>query len=132
MHTIFASTETPQPDDVRSVRAAAARWLTAAGVGGSAVERAVLVASELSTNAVRHARTRFETSMTVDPDCVRVEVFDLDTRAPQPVMAGEDATGGRGLQIVAAVASDWGFRTEERDGVQGKVVWAEISLDAEP
>ena len=128
MHTVFASTEIPQPDDIRSVRAAAARWLESAGVHGILAETAVLVASELSTNAVRHARSRFETSLAVDGECVRVEVFDLDTRAPQPVVAGDDATGGRGLQIVAAIASEWGFRTEERDGVHGKVVWAEISI----
>jgi anti-sigma regulatory factor (Ser/Thr protein kinase) len=130
MQTVYASSEIPQPGDIRAVRAAAARWLESAGVRGVVAETAVLVASELSTNAVRHARSRFETALAVEPDCVRVEVFDLDTRPPQPVLAGDDATGGRGLQIVAAVASDWGFRTEERDGVQGKVIWAEISISA--
>ena len=124
---IFTSSEIPTSSDVAAVRAATRRWLRADAVDGVLADNVVLVASELATNAVRHARTGFEISLArAEGTRVRVEAFDLDTRSPSPVLPDTEATGGRGLQIIAALSTEWGFGTEERDGVHGKIVWAEL------
>ena len=90
-------------------------------------DEVVVVVSELVTNAIRHARSAFVASIERAEDGgVRVEVFDLDSRQPTFMGADEDAVSGRGMQIVGALSSDWGSSTEERDGIHGKVVWAEL------
>ena len=55
-------------------------------------------------------------------------MFDRDTRLPVAVAADEEATGGRGLLIVAAITDNWGAQTTEVDGIRGKIVWAEMSV----
>jgi signal transduction histidine kinase len=83
----------------------------------------VLLASELVSNAVRHARAeaipiRFE----VVPSYVRVEVADhgplFDPLAKPPVPG---KPGGWGLRLVDEMASRWGISDRE-----GKSVWFEI------
>jgi anti-sigma regulatory factor (Ser/Thr protein kinase) len=122
---IYAS-EAPDQGDVRGARRALRAALSAAAVDDGLLERGLLVLSELVTNAVRHARSAFTVAVEADVTRVRIEVFDRDTRLPVAVAADDDAMGGRGLQIVGAYASEWGAGTEERDGIRGKVVWAEI------
>jgi anti-sigma regulatory factor (Ser/Thr protein kinase) len=91
----------------------------------------LLVASELVTNAVLHARTNLELSYAAYAGNIEVGVRDLDAR-PLPMAATPRergpaesswpllALGGRGLAIVAAMADEWGV-TETQDGKQ---VWA--------
>lgn len=123
--------EIPAHTDAAEARASARRWLVERFVSDLRVDVTVTVVSELVTNAVRHARTTFALSMDdlEDGDGVRIEVFDADTRHPTFMGADLDATSGRGLHIVSSLASDWGFRSEERDGIQGKVVWADLRWD---
>ena len=89
-----------------------------------AVEDALLVATELVTNAVLHARTWIRLRLRVDKSTVRIEVHDANPRLPAEPPPEPEATSGRGLAIVAAVATGWGA---EHQG-DGKVVWAEIAL----
>jgi anti-sigma regulatory factor (Ser/Thr protein kinase) len=89
---------------------------------GDDADEAVLVASELVTNAVLHARTLIRLTVVVNEARVRIEVFDENTRMPVIAAIDSDATSGRGLALVAATADSWGI--EQRD--DGKVVWAEI------
>jgi two-component sensor histidine kinase len=119
----------PEPSEVWRARHALARWLADQGIAAHSSQTAILVVSELVTNAVRHARTAFTVSAEIAGDCLRIEVFDRDTRPP--VLQGPDghATGGRGMQIIATIAEQWGVQTEERDGIPGKVVWAVAALD---
>ena len=81
-----------------------------------------LAASELATNAIRHAMTPFELSVLVAPEQIRLEVTDSSPVIPvlhQPI-------GPRhGLHIVDALAERWGVH--EVHG--GKTVWAEFSLE---
>jgi len=82
------------------------------------------VVSELVTNAIRHTFGAVQLGLAdVDGD-VLVEVFDESLRVPSVVDAGDDATSGRGLAIVAALSRGWGAEELARDGRVGKVVWA--------
>ncbi len=84
---------------------------------------AVLVVSELVTNAVQHGEGPVLVRI-VTGEPTRVEVMDarpldgLAVAAPDP-----DRQGGRGLFLVQALADAWGY-AETPDG--GKVVWAEF------
>ena len=86
------------------------------------VDTIVLLASELVTNAVLHARTDLIVRYMLHPGCVRIEVLDGNSRLPSPVAAPLDATSGRGLALVQSLADNWGI--ERTAG--GKTVWIEI------
>jgi anti-sigma regulatory factor (Ser/Thr protein kinase) len=81
--------------------------------------RVELMVSELSTNAVKHARTTFDVTVLVSGDEVRVEVNDEDERAPVMRRPAPTDVGGRGLVIVHALADDWGVDIHDGD----KTVW---------
>lgn len=83
-----------------------------------------MVVSELVANSVRYAR-RDSIRVVVErtaPRTVRVAVTDFSRALPVERRAGDSDEGGRGLLLVAALASDWG--TDVRRW--GKVVWAEL------
>jgi len=84
---------------------------------------AMLVASELTANAWLHGRPPLEARMATAHAAVRLEILD-GSEAP-PVMPPAGATGltGRGIELVASVATRWGVRTHEG----GKTVWAELT-----
>lgn len=86
---------------------------------------AALLVSELTANCTLHARTAFTVAVALSPDGVRLQVSDGSVRAPAVRDYGASATTGRGLQLVAELASEWGV--ELRD--DGKTVWALLRLD---
>jgi anti-sigma regulatory factor (Ser/Thr protein kinase) len=88
-----------------------------------------LIATELASNSVQHAASGFAIRVEQLPDRIRIEVED--DGAGQPVLGSPDpeATSGRGLQIVSALADGWGVIPRER--AEGKTVWATIALRAE-
>ena len=88
------------------------------------VDGAVLVASELVTNAVVYAQTECVLEATLEGRFLRVAVSDTSPVAPSPRLASAASHGGRGLFIVAAVASVWGVVPTP----EGKTVWAELAL----
>ncbi|MDX2935685.1 ATP-binding protein [Streptomyces ipomoeae] len=97
-------------------------------VGGEVAYRALLLLSELATNAVRARTTngrrigvRFELAGTE----LRIEVSDSGEGKPELRQAGTDDETGRGLALVEALADDWGV--SPRDGV-GKTVWVLLVL----
>lgn len=92
-------------------------------------EDALLIVSELVTNAVRHGRPEVVLHLETTSDRVRIEVHDASDELPLvPVdQPAADRPSGRGLLIVAATASDWGIA--RRTGRPGKTVWAELRLD---
>lgn len=87
-------------------------------------ERAVLLVSELATNAVLHARTPFRISMILE-DALTVEVTDQSHEAPRMEANRVDSEHGRGLRLVSQFASDWGWRPDDH----GKTVWFSLELD---
>jgi anti-sigma regulatory factor (Ser/Thr protein kinase) len=97
-----------------------------AGVPTQVAEEVGLMVSELTTNSVRHAHSSFV--IHVDCDERRVYVSVTDAGPGEPVVqhpAPSDPTG-RGLQIVRAVADDWGV--EPARGEFGKTVWFSLRL----
>jgi anti-sigma regulatory factor (Ser/Thr protein kinase) len=78
-----------------------------------------VVLSELVTNAVLHARTEIELKLLYDGD-LRIEVSDASTTMPAPRGLASSTSTGRGLHLVAAMATSWGY--EPRGA--GKSVWA--------
>ncbi len=99
--------------------------LAETGASPDNIDSAVLLVSELATNVTLHARTDLLVSVRVDDGALWAQVRDWNPRLPQPCMAAPDATTGRGLLLVDALASRWGV---ERDA-QGKVVWFALALD---
>ncbi len=109
-----------------SVRVAreAARDALAAWRLASLQETAVLLVSELVTNALRHARGNDAITLELEAagTWLRIEVQDADPRWPQPrTPAGFDASGF-GFVLVDALAGKWGVR----ETGTGKAVWAEL------
>ncbi len=81
-----------------------------------------LLASELTANAVTHARTEMELTLRRAGESVIVAVRDGDPRLPYE--AGPEDRGA-GLELVSAMATDWGSLLTSA----GKVVWARASVD---
>jgi anti-sigma regulatory factor (Ser/Thr protein kinase) len=71
---------------------------------------AALLTSELVTNAIMHGANQTVT-LVITCGChqLRVDVHDTSRSAPVPVDAPVDAEAGRGLMLVATLATDWGF-----------------------
>lgn len=87
---------------------------------------AVLLTSELVTNAVLHARSPIVLRMRRDDVTgVLVEVVDRSTAAPVTRSFSDEATTGRGLLLVDAMADEWGSFV---DG-SSKTVWFRLAGD---
>lgn len=98
------------------------------GPGHPCEDDAVLLASELFGNSVQHSRSGLpgETVTVTVTACtctVRVEVTDRGaSELPELRLPDDDAEGGRGLGIVARLATRWGAR--RRGG--RTVTWFEL------
>ena len=89
----------------------------------SLVADGVLIASELATNAVRHAQSPFRISLHRGGSAVRISIEDVADATPTARVAEPDSSGGRGVHIVEELSRSWGW-----DPVTtGKVVWAELA-----
>jgi anti-anti-sigma factor len=93
--------------------------------GKDVTEDAVLVADELVTNAVLHARTEIRLRVELRGDRLHVAVRDGSPRLLRVVGSAPEAVGGRGLVLVEGIAHAWGVR---RDTGGGKVVWCALDL----
>jgi anti-sigma regulatory factor (Ser/Thr protein kinase) len=74
---------------------------------------AVLLTSELVTNAIRHEVDDNGTVLLIitwADDQMRVEVHDTSRFEPLLVDAPPDAETGRGLMLVDSLSAEWGFR----------------------
>jgi anti-sigma regulatory factor (Ser/Thr protein kinase) len=112
------------PATAASVRRA--RQFVVAQLDGESIdvrERVILMVSEVTTNAILHARSAFVVSMGTRKDTIRIEVTDAGFGEPQVRTPGPYSTGGRGLQIVQHLADDWGVTGEG----EGKSVWFTVT-----
>lgn len=110
------------PPEPRSAGAARRFIANALDDGDEVAELAVLLVSELASNAIVHAATPFEITSHVRDERLRVEVSDGDATPPIVQRYAPDSVSGRGMHIVATTADRWGY--EPRPG--GKVVWFEL------
>src|SRR5262245_47458947 len=79
------------------------------GTDPRVVERAMLLTSELVTNAVIHASTPLDLTLRARDGHLRVLVEDGDDRIPAPLpLSRGGPNGGFGLHIVERLASAWG------------------------
>ncbi|WP_255307966.1 SpoIIE family protein phosphatase [Streptomyces marincola] len=98
------------------------------------IEDAVVLTSELVTNAVVHAGTAADVRCLRDPDGVRIEVVDRHPERELPlaeVSRGRpdlNSEGGRGLLLCAALASRWGVDYTATD----KCVWFRLDQQTLP
>ncbi|MFC4786930.1 response regulator [Nocardioides sp. MAHUQ-72] len=88
------------------------------------LDDALLVVSELATNAVTHAGSSCRIRLSLTDTSLRIDVTDAGEGTPEPQPSSSTAEHGRGLHLINALATAWGL--EEVPG-QGKVVWAELS-----
>ncbi|WP_328477079.1 SpoIIE family protein phosphatase [Streptomyces sp. NBC_00377] len=114
------------PEAARQARRFTRRTLRTWGVPPQAMDAALLVVSELVTNALVHTDGRVRLDLTLIDRRLRVAVTDASPRSPvKPTSLGWEATGGRGILLVEAVSDVWG--TVPVSG--GKQVWSELLLE---
>ncbi len=113
------------PEAARHARRFTRRTLRAWGISDAAMDAALLVVSELVTNALVHTDGRVRLDLTLINHRLRVAVTDASPRTPvKPTSLSWEATGGRGILLVEAVSDTWG--TVPVSG--GKQVWSELPL----
>ena len=89
------------------------------------IDDAILMVSELVTNAYRHAGVPegapIDLRVSLDGGTIRIEVGDRGTTS-RPAIGPDRAEGGWGLKIVAQIANRWGTES----GASGTIVWLEL------
>jgi anti-anti-sigma regulatory factor/anti-sigma regulatory factor (Ser/Thr protein kinase) len=93
------------------------------------VETVTLLANELVTNAIVHARTRIDLRLELRGRRLYVNVRDHDPRPVRSGTADERAESSRGLVIVDRAAKAWGV--DDHPG-GGKVVWCALDVPKAP
>jgi anti-sigma regulatory factor (Ser/Thr protein kinase) len=119
----------PLPPAVACARLHAVHVLHEWGLRKLADDAAMIV-SEMVTNAVDASvalrdHPPVTLRLSVHEGAVLIEVWDQSPEDPKPRQAGADDECGRGLAVVEALSTRWGF---ERSGYRRKVVWAELAL----
>lgn len=97
-------------------------WCDRGLVDVDLVDDAALVVTELATNAVLHASSDFTVAVSRTSTGIRIAVHDTSAGAPVRRNGGAMETGGRGVAMVSAMASQWGAELMGEE----KVVWAEL------
>lgn len=122
-----------EASSVSLARHAVAEDLDRRGLSPRSVQDAVLILSELLSNALKHAHPlpSGRVSVTWSLQGRDLELTVTDGGGPtRPVAtpASRSATGGRGLAIVRTLARDWGVLTDS-----GRTtVWATVDAEAVP
>ena len=113
------------PEGASFARRAMARAAVLWRLDRDLTETALLLVSELTTNAIRHGTPPVRLSLRLERNRLRVEVTDSSPALPELDHPGPDQIGGRGLQIVQLLAARWGASASPRR--LGKTVWFELS-----
>ena len=112
----------PQPSSVAEARHQIRDLLVRSGRNDLS-ETAVLLVSEVVTNALLHAGTDIDLAGSVGPDGLRVAVRDGSMHLPSRRRYATTAGTGRGLLMLEAMVDDWGI-TQHSDG---KTVWFRLA-----
>jgi anti-sigma regulatory factor (Ser/Thr protein kinase) len=97
--------------------------------GPEARDYAVLLVNELVVNAIQHAGTPVDVTVSLEPGALEIGVHDGSHESPtaqESPASGRptDEEHGRGLMTVNALADEWGVEED----TTGKTVW--FRLDA--
>lgn len=111
----------PEAGSVGRARHLVADAMTAGG-HQELVDVATLLVSEVVTNSVLHAGTEIRLTCRPSRAGVRVEVFDRSPLLPTVRHYDAEATTGRGLDLVSALAAGWGVDCAD----DGKTLWFEL------
>lgn len=106
-------------------RALVRRLMPTWRVSADCAEIALLLVSELVTNAVRHVGGPLTISFEMVGDVIRVDVRDLAAALPAVMEASLEAEGGRGIALVQRLSLRWGA---EPLPAGGKSVWFELAV----
>lgn len=111
------------PTSVRQVRHDVSLALYTWGLD-ELVDDTQQIVSELMANAIGHTDSnKIRTTITkINERTVRLEVTDRSTREPLLLPADSSDESGRGIALVAALSSEWGWTFISG----GKTVWAEV------
>ncbi|MFE2062541.1 SpoIIE family protein phosphatase [Streptomyces sp. NPDC059467] len=113
----------PARDDTAArTRALASPLLRRWHIGGQARDSALLVISELVTNAVRFGAGPVTVRLVKSGSLLSCEVGDAGNGRPRLHRGGLLDDSGRGLHVVHKLTTRWGVRWTET----GKAVWAEL------
>ncbi|MFF1714631.1 ATP-binding protein [Streptomyces sp. NPDC058268] len=112
------------PESVSRGRTLVSTVLGKWGMGEELADVGEVIVSELLTNVVNHTSTD-RTTLAIHrsgPSRVRIEVADSSSAIPCIGASGGSAECGRGLVLVDALSSHWGYVKHP----WGKVIWAEL------
>lgn len=98
------------------------------------IDVAQLLVSEVVTNAVRFAGPRHALCVTLSAHDGRIRIAVDDGSSLRPVLkpAHDDDETGRGMHLVAALATQWGVLEAPADQGPGKQVWFELPRQPDP
>jgi anti-sigma regulatory factor (Ser/Thr protein kinase) len=96
------------------------------------IDSVVLLVSELVTNAIqaasvmrKSAKPRVWLAIAGSCEVVRIEVHDsAEVSVPETCHRDDDEESGRGLEVITALATTWGWQPEPC----GKYVWCELAV----
>jgi CheY-like chemotaxis protein/anti-sigma regulatory factor (Ser/Thr protein kinase) len=89
---------------------------------GEVIDAALLVVTELVTNAVVHAGSTCDLRVQLRDGVLRLEVDDEGGGTPDLQSSSDSEEHGRGLFLVSAMSTSWGIGPT----TAGKTVWAEL------
>ena len=112
----------PWTESVKAARDAIGQIAVRVG-GQSAADVAMLLVSELATNAVLYGREPYRVRASWEPPVLRVEVIDGAPTLGIPERPA-DRVGGWGLWFVEQLADEWGIRQGEGD----VAVWFTVTV----
>jgi serine/threonine-protein kinase RsbW len=104
-------------------------WLARCPVGQQAAEAAVLIVSELVTNAIVHSGSEIvRCALRLGSGLLRIEVTDQGVSGAEPAarVPAADDVSGRGLLLVSAVSQAWGVCGAFPGG---RTVWATVRTE---
>jgi anti-sigma regulatory factor (Ser/Thr protein kinase) len=113
---------------VYEARAFATATVDGWGLPRRLVRDAVLLVSEMVTNAIVHGRSPIDLRLRRGRAHLLLEVDDTATAVPRKLRPTTSDVHGRGLQLVAQIADQWGTRPT----AGGKSVWCVLSLARYP
>jgi anti-sigma regulatory factor (Ser/Thr protein kinase) len=111
-----------EPSSAAAARHSLAAYCRDHGVPTQLTDDALLVISELVTNAVLHAGTPTMAWAEYEPGSITVAVVDGSSSLPALLAPSERRESGRGVAIIDELGATWGLiRTS-----LGKIIWVNI------